>query len=397
MSATQLRGNTQVQDQSISISKLMENFLSGVNWDITNGANNAVITGLGSPSSANDATNKDYVDALIQGLKKKSVARVKAQANVASLTGTQTIDGVALVDGDQILLMDQTTTTEDGLYIVRSDAWERSSEWSVGVGVSAYYVFVSEGTDDNNGYVVTNDPGDDVIGTDDIVMVQFSAAGIISAANGLSKVGNSIELGGTLTKVTTVSTTGTNTLTVDGDGAKTISGNGEITTNSGTADNNILGNNVILNAINDLSFSDSEVIAEAGDDIPLAMTTTIDHGNGTDTGDIITDFREAFTDNAIINALVELKMNVNSINKLTRYYNETPTVTNGQAAIAALSNLGTHATDKVTNVVVALNGIMQNPGASNDYQLNALTGVITFNSTLATGDVVICSYDSQNA
>ena len=47
--------------------------------------------------------------------------------------------------------------------------------------------------------------------------------------------------------------------------------------------------------------------------------------------------------------------------KLTHYSNEMPTVTDGAAAVSALSHLGTHATDKVTNVEVYLNGIAQAP------------------------------------
>jgi hypothetical protein len=84
-------------------------------------------------------------------------------------------------------------------------------------------------------------------------------------------------------------------------------------------------------------------------------------------------------------------------NKLTHYSNELPTVTDGQAAVSALSNLGSHATVKVTNVEVYLNGVKQTPGGSNDYTLNASTGVITFTANLSTGDVVNVDYDSQDA
>jgi hypothetical protein len=88
---------------------------------------------------------------------------------------------------------------------------------------------------------------------------------------------------------------------------------------------------------------------------------------------------------------------MSNVSKLTRYSNELPTVTNGQAAVSALSNLGTHATDKVTNVEVYLNGIAQVPSSGNDYTINLTTGVITFEFNLVTGDVVLVHYDKQDA
>ncbi len=88
---------------------------------------------------------------------------------------------------------------------------------------------------------------------------------------------------------------------------------------------------------------------------------------------------------------------LNSGRKLTRYSNELPVVTGGQAAVSPLTNLGTHATDKVTNVEVYLNGYAQIPETGNDYILNALTGVITFEFNLESNDIVLVNYNKQDA
>jgi len=147
-------------------------------------------------------------------------------------------------------------------------------------------------------------------------------------------------------------------------------------------------------------FRESEISAAAiTTAIPLAVTTTVDYGSGTAAGDLIDAFRAEFTDIALINAIMETKQIADnaSVVKLTRYSNEAPAVTNGSAVLPALLNLGTHATDKVANVEVYLNGSAQQPGVGNDYTLNALTGVITMEFNLITTDKVLVHYNSQDA
>jgi len=129
------------------------------------------------PILDSDYVIKSYVDGIAAGVKMKSVADVRAQSNVATLSGLQTIDSVVLTDGEQILCDQQTTGTQDGLYVVRTGAWERAEGWEVGEEVGAYFVFIKGGTDDGNGYICTNNDGSDIVGTDDLVFVQFSQAG----------------------------------------------------------------------------------------------------------------------------------------------------------------------------------------------------------------------------
>jgi hypothetical protein len=57
-------------------------------------------------------------------------APVKA-ASTASLTlsGEQTIDGVACVEGDRVLVKDQSTASENGIYVVSTGSWTRAKDF----------------------------------------------------------------------------------------------------------------------------------------------------------------------------------------------------------------------------------------------------------------------------
>jgi hypothetical protein len=100
--------------------------------------------------------------------------RAHAAGNV-TLSGDQTIDDVILVDGDQVACVNQTTSTEDGMYIVdTSGPWIRSPYFPAGLEVSGYLYFPTEGTTYGRvGLVVANPPPNDVVGTDDLVVVTY--------------------------------------------------------------------------------------------------------------------------------------------------------------------------------------------------------------------------------
>lgn len=151
------------------------------------------VTIIDSPVNATDGTNKAYVDGIAQGLSIKEEVVVLSNSNI-TLTGTQTVDTVVLVDGDRILLTGQTTASENGIWIVRSGAWERPSDFDTGDNVANAFMFVSEGsTYADTGWVCTNDGGSDVVGQNNLVFVQFSSAGVVGAGDGLIKTGNDIE------------------------------------------------------------------------------------------------------------------------------------------------------------------------------------------------------------
>jgi len=154
----------------------------------------AKITGLGEPTLAQDAATKNYVDNLSQGLDAKASCRVATTANI-TLSGAQTIDGIAVIAADRVLVKDQTTTANNGIYLCASGAWTRTTDADTWAELPAAFVFVEVGTlNANNGYVCTVADGG-TLGTTAITWVHFSGAGQITAGLGLTKTGNTLNVG----------------------------------------------------------------------------------------------------------------------------------------------------------------------------------------------------------
>jgi hypothetical protein len=135
------------------------------------------------------------VDAARSGLDVKQSVRAATTANI-TLSGTQTIDGVALAVNDRVLVKDQTTGSQNGIYVVASGAWSRSTDADTNAKVTAgLFTFVEEGTvNADSGWILTTD-GTITLGTTSLVFAQFSGAGQITAGAGLTKTGNTLNVG----------------------------------------------------------------------------------------------------------------------------------------------------------------------------------------------------------
>lgn len=164
--------------------------------------NSQKITNLATPTADTDAATKAYVDAARSGLDVKTSCRAATSANI-TLSGTQTIDGVAVIAGDRVLVKDQTTASANGIYVVAAGAWSRSTDADTDAEVHAgMFTFIEEGTlyADSGWVLTTNNPI--VVGSTSLTFAQFSGAGQITAGAGLTKTGNTIDAVGTANRIT---------------------------------------------------------------------------------------------------------------------------------------------------------------------------------------------------
>ncbi len=161
--------------------------------------NSQKITGLADPTADADAANKGYVDGVAQGLDVKDsvVATTTANGTLSTaFANGQSIDGVTLQTGDRILIKNQSTASQNGIYNVNaSGAPSRATDMATGANAAGAFVFVEQGTTNaENGFVCTSDTGSAVVGTNNLTFAQFSGAGQIIAGDGLDKSGNELSV-----------------------------------------------------------------------------------------------------------------------------------------------------------------------------------------------------------
>lgn len=156
--------------------------------------NSQKIQNLATPTADGDAATKAYVDSVAQGLDIKDSVKAATTANI-TLSGTQTIDGVSILADDRVLVKDQSTGTENGIYLCKAGAWARATDFATGQDEAGAFTFVEQGTTQADaGFVCTNNAGSGVVGTNALVFSQFSGAGSIVAGDALTKSGNTLNV-----------------------------------------------------------------------------------------------------------------------------------------------------------------------------------------------------------
>ena len=157
---------------------------------------------VATPTDAAHIATKGYVDSARQGLDVKASVRVATTAAInlsTDLDAGSVIDGVTLVAGDRVLVKNQGTASENGIYVaVASGAASRSSDANgtadTGELTSGTFTFVEAGTVNfDSGFVISTD-GTITVGTTGITWTQFSGAGSFEAGDGLSKSGTQVNV-----------------------------------------------------------------------------------------------------------------------------------------------------------------------------------------------------------
>lgn len=352
------------------------------------------LTGLGTPTASTDAATKGYVDAAAAGIDWKASVRAATTTNGALSTAYENgdvIDGVTLATGDRILIKDQSTGAENGIYTVNASgsptrATDADSAAEVTAGMS---VFVEEGTTNaDSAWVMTNN-GAITLGTTALAFTQFSGLGQVTAGAGLTKTGNTIDVVGTANRIVVNANDidiGTDVVTLTG--SQTLT-NKTLTTPTIGSFTNATHNHTNAaggGQITDAALSAAVTVAKGGTGLTSTTAYGVILGGTTTTGNFQNagagSSGQVLTSNGAAAAPTWQSAGVVP----SFAVRETPSGSvNGSNTTYTLANTPTAGTEEVF-----LNGILQEPGAGNDYTISG--GTITYLSAPLTGDKIRVSY-----
>lgn len=152
------------------------------------------ITGLADGSNAADGATYGQLLAVIEGKKWKDPVRAASTTDL-TLSGTQTIDGVAVVAGDRVLAAGQTAAAASGIYVVAAGAWARATDADLAAEYNNATVIVQGGTA-NGGDVYTQTANIGTLDTTSMVWVKTGEGNQTYSADGttLNLTGNTFSV-----------------------------------------------------------------------------------------------------------------------------------------------------------------------------------------------------------
>lgn len=153
--------------------------------------NSHKITNLADPSNALDATNKQYVDSVANAGPPHAVVVTASTANL-TLLGEQTIDGV-LTSASRVLVKNQTTAADNGIYVTAAGAWARATDADTGLEVSGI-VFVSGGTVNAGSTWGVTTPQPITLGSTSIAYTLTGQGSTYTAGSGINLSGSQFSL-----------------------------------------------------------------------------------------------------------------------------------------------------------------------------------------------------------
>jgi len=149
-----------------------------------------------NPSNAADVATKNYVDSAVSSdIYWKEPCRVATTANIDLSSAPAAIDGVTLANNDRVLVKDQTTQSQNGVYVFASasSAMTRATDADSAAEINGAAVFIKEGsTSADQGFNMNAEVVN--FGTDAITWVQFTGLGQITAGDGLTKTANRLDV-----------------------------------------------------------------------------------------------------------------------------------------------------------------------------------------------------------
>jgi len=250
-------------------------------------ADNSTIINVPDPVNPGDIVNKDFVDTSVQGLdiKQSSDVATESSVDLTSTTDPRPIDGVSISDGAIVLLKEQSSPVENGLYVANTasdpSSWTRTDDFDNDIDVTnGAFTFVEQGNNNaSTSFTVTSsDPL--TVGTDPITFNQFTTAGEILGGDGLIKSGRTLDINvsdfitgndGLQTSSSDILVKSDSSLSIDG------SGNLSINTSNTNTFSAVQNFNSGLDVGSDITSGTTTIYDSVNDEIPDGVLGTINN------------------------------------------------------------------------------------------------------------------------